>query len=190
MPGPAPKPAGARQRRNKQSTNAKLSLVVNHDVPPMPEAKDWIGQITSSDGNEVPDAPVEWSPAVERWWDDIWSSPMSNEYDDADIHQLYLACFYLQQTLNPYLKMSDRLNSSKSYEATIKNFGLTPMSRRSLQWEIERSEEALAKGAKRRSRTPESDPAPVPAGGVDDPRLAQDEDDQNPFDTSPEYDAG
>jgi hypothetical protein len=190
MPGPAPKNPATRQRRNKQSTNAKLSLVVNHEVPPMPDADDWIGQITSSDGNEVPDAPVQWSDAVETWWESIWSSPMSNEYHDADIHQLYLACFYLQQTLNPYLKMSDRLNASKSYEATIKNFGLTPMSRRSLQWEIERSEEALAKGAKRRSRTPEADPAPVPAGGVDDPRLAADEDDKNPFDKSPEYDAG
>lgn len=190
MPGPAPKNPATRQRRNKSSTNAKLSLVVDHEVPPMPDAADWICQITSSDGNEVPDAPVEWSSAVVTWWESIWSSPMSNEYHDADIHQLYLACFYLQQTLNPYLKMSDRLNSSKSYEATIKNFGLTPMSRRSLQWEIERSEEALAKGAKRRGRTPEADPAPVPAGGVDDPRLAEDEDDQNPFDVSPEFDAG
>lgn len=191
MPGPMPKNPATRQRGNRTATHAKLSLVVNHEVPPMPLAEDWLGRISSSDGQPVEDAPVEWSQAVENWWESIWSSPMSNEYHDADIHQLYLACFYLQQTLNPYLKMSDRLNASKSYEATVKNFGLTPMSRRSLQWEIERSEEALAKGAKRRSRTPDPADAPaVPASGVEDPRLAEDEDDRNPFDKSPEFDAG
>lgn len=187
MPGPTPKSPAARQRRNKTATNAKLSLVVDHEVPPMPPATDWLARLDSEDG------PVEeptWSPAVVAWWESIWSSPMSNEYHEADIHQLYLACFYLHQTVSPYLKIADRLSASKAYEATVKNFGLTPMSRRSLQWEIERSEEAMAKAAKRRARTPDEPAATVPAGEVDDPRLAEDEDDQNPFDTSPEFDVG
>ncbi|WIC89623.1 terminase small subunit [Rhodococcus phage Apiary] len=182
MPGPTPSNPETRQRRNKVAGAAKLSLVVNHEVPPMPPAADWL---VAPMGIDDTDHPTEWSQAVKDWWEDIWSSPMSNEYHDADVHGLYLACFYLQQTLNPYLKMSDRLNASKSYENAVKNFGLTPLSRRSLQWEIERADQAQAQGQKRRARS-SGEEAPKPAL-VEDPRHMEDEDLENPFDKSPEF---
>lgn len=178
---PLPKHPAARQRRNKSSSKATLSLVVDHKVPMMPNPDHWLHR-----PDDVPGPDPVWSPAVEAWWEDIWSSPMSNEFTDADIHGLYLACFYLQQTLNPYLKIADRLNASKAYEAAVKNFGLTPMSRRSLQWEVERAEEAQAKGAKRKARYQDDD-ADSPPVEQADPRGAASEDDENPFDKSPEF---
>lgn len=186
MPGPLPKDPEIRQRKNKSATKAVLSIVVNPEIPEMPPASDWLPSIWS-DSDKKPDDHEEpsWNPAVERWWCDIWSSPMSNEFHESDVHGLYLACFYLQQTLNPYLKMSDRISASKSYEAAVKNFGLTPMSRRTLQWEIERSEEAMRTGAKKRGAETAAQTAANRQVTAGDPREAEDEDDQNPFDNTP-----
>ena len=176
MPGHGqdPKDASTRQRRNKTSTKAVLHAVENPDIPPLPPADEWLG------GIEAEDVEREWPAPVERWWNDIWSSPMSSEFTDSDIHGLYLACFYMAQVLNPWLKMSDRISASKAYETQVRNFGLNPMSRRTLQWEIERTEEAQAKGAKRRARNvpgAEKD-APEPA---DPRRNTEAEAASNPF---------
>ncbi|QGH79244.1 minor tail protein [Gordonia phage Sukkupi] len=175
--GPAAKEASTRQRRNKTSTKAVLHAVDNPEVPPLPAASDWLGGIEdiTGDGEQI---EREWPEPVKAWWDDIWSSPMSQEFVDSDIHGLYLACFYLAQVLNPFLKMSDRISASKAYETQVRNFGLNPMSRRTLQWEIERSEEAQERGRKRRAGRKPKDfvDAPEPA----DPRAVQ-EDNSNPF---------
>lgn len=177
--GAPPKDPSTRSRRHKTSTKAVLHAVENPDIPPLPPAGDWLGGIEDmTTPDEAP--PREWPRPVERWWEDIWSSPMSSEFTDSDIHGLYLACFYMAQVLNPYLKMTDRISASKAYETQVRNFGLNPMSRRTLQWEIERSEEAQAKGRKRRQRT---DPAaesnaPEPA----DPRhVDESKTPSNPF---------
>lgn len=204
MPGPTAKDPETRQRTNKSSTKALLKLVVDHDVPPMPPAEDWLVSIftmpevdgrtkegkeakASAEQYELDDeqSVAVWNPAVERWWSDIWSSPMSNEFHDADVHGLYLACFYLQQTLNPLLKMGDRLNASKSYEAAVKNFGLTPMSRRALQWEIEKVDAAQHEGKIRRRRAEDAQTELDKEIATDDPREAPDEDAENPFDVTP-----
>ncbi|QZD98844.1 hypothetical protein SEA_TRACKER_1 [Gordonia phage Tracker] len=172
--GPAPKPASARQRKNKTSSNAVLRPVENPDIPPLPPAGDWLAsQDEIAAGSPIADR--EWPKPVQRWWEDIWSSPMSSEFVDSDIHGLYLACFYMSQVLNPWLKMSDRISASKAYETQVRNFGLNPMSRRTLQWEIERSEEAQYRGRKRRERKiPDSAPEPADPRGVT-------EDATNPF---------
>ena len=175
--GPPAKDASTRQRRNKTSTKAVLHAVENPDIPPLPPADEWLAGIE----DEEPGAPArEWPKPVQRWWEDIWSSPMSTEFVDSDIHGLYLACFYMSQVLNPWLKMTDRISASKAYEVQVRNFGLNPMSRRTLQWEIERSEEAKAKGDKRRQRArsgPESD-SPEPA---DPRRVDESKSPSNPF---------
>src|SRR5690349_8633919 len=31
-----------------------------------------------------------WHPLVLLWWADLWSSPMSAEYHESDLHQLYV----------------------------------------------------------------------------------------------------
>ncbi|AXH49727.1 minor tail protein [Gordonia phage Pleakley] len=181
MSGPAAKAPGTAARRNKSSTKAVLHLAVDHEVPSLPPAEEWLPTIEeafSKDGDELP--PRDWPEPVVRWWNDIWSSPMSNEFVDSDIHGLYLACFYMAQVLNPFLKMSDRISASKAYETAVRNFGLNPMSRRTLQWEIERSEEARDRGKKRRERTrgqEAADDAPTPT----DPRYTDESTTENPF---------
>lgn len=176
--GPAGKDPSTRQRRNKTSTKAVLKAVEDPDIPALPPADEWLHAIESDDPGSTP--PVEWPQPVVRWWNDIWSSPMSNEFVDSDIHGLYLACFYMSQVLNPWLKMSDRISASKAYETQVRNFGLNPMSRRTLQWEIERTEEAKAKGEKRRQRARSG--AEIDSPAPEDPRRVDEtQAPSNPF---------
>ena len=155
--GPPPSAPGTAARRHKTSTKASLKLAVNHDVPALPPAQDWF-QIDPNANVDTAFPPIDpdtrkpsWPTPVQRWWNDIWSSPMSNEFVHSDIQGLYMAAFYLAQALNPYAKLSDRLASGKAHEACIRNYGLNPMARRTLQWEIERTKEAQERGAKRRA---------------------------------------
>lgn len=173
MPAHSKDPA-TRQRTNKASTRAVLPAEINHDVPPLPAAHQWIGSI-----DEGSDGKVDWSPVVYEWWETIWSSPMSNEFHESDIPQLYLAAFYLQQVTNPWLKVTERLAAGKQHEAMVKNFGLNPMSRRSLQWEIEKVSEAQDRSAHR--RPPKDVPQEPTSPHRPDPRQEIDEDDENPF---------
>ncbi|ATS93084.1 hypothetical protein SEA_PATIO_2 [Gordonia phage Patio] len=184
MPGPAPKPLGTTQRKKAGTSKAVLSTVVDHDIPTLPPAEEWLRTSEELVVAAMADVPPDelahdWPEPVKRWWNDIWSSPMSNEFVHSDIHGLYLACFYMAQVLNPALKMSDRISASKAYETQVRNFGLNPMSRRTLQWEIERSEEAKAKGEARRKR--EANGAPAAAPSRPDPRRRDESGEHNPF---------
>ncbi len=145
MPGPAPKDPSVRARRNQQSTAATLKLV--HDVvePPLPTRL--------------------WHEQTRAWWRDIWASPMAPEFIKADIHGLYALALLvddLWRTEDPKLR--------KELAAEIRQqrmaFGLTPLDRRRLQWQIEQTEEAQAKGTRRRAATPKA------VNKADDPRTA------------------
>ena len=175
MPGPPPKDPGTRQRGNKTSTRATLRAVEDPEIPPLPDARNWL-----ADGPEVHGEAVEWSQPVKEWWRTIWSSPMSSEFDESDIPQLYLAAFYLHQVTNRWLKMTERLAAAKQHETAVRNFGLNPMSRRSLQWEIEKAEDAQARGTQRKERTAEKERARAKPHAPD-PRDADPEDDDNPW---------
>lgn len=144
---PAPKHPSTRARRNKTSTNAVLST--NHTVA-------------------APNLPAHpagaWHEMAEAWWVDIWSSPMAPEFDDSDKHGL----FALAMLVNDFWT-AESVRERKDLAAEIRQqgqrFGLSPIDRRRLQWEIERSEEAQDKGTRRRAKT---EPRDKPAGG--DPR--------------------
>lgn len=145
MPGPAPKHASTRTRRNRTATAATLTTPAKAaKVPPLPSLAD-----------------QPWHPMTVAWWDDLWRSPMAPEYDPSDIHGLYL----LATLVNGFWE-----NPSKELAAEIRLqrqcFGLTPIDRRRLQWEIERSDEAQDRGRRRRSTTPK--PAADPGA---DPRA-------------------
>lgn len=189
--GPPAAPVGTTQRRNKTSTKASLKLAVNHDVPALPPAEDWF-QIDPNANVDTAFPPIDpdtrkpnWPTPVQRWWNDIWSSPMSNEFVHSDIQGLYMAAFYLAQALNPFAKLSDRLAAGKAHEACIRNYGLNPMARRTLQWEIERTKEAQERGAKRRSSSgarASSSPTDGPgAVSAPDPRQNTESGSENPF---------
>lgn len=138
MPTP-PKDPSVRRRNNKSTTRATLRVV--HDV-------------------EAPDLPEgDWHPMAESFWADVWASPMAPELVKADIHGLYVL-----------VALVDRFWSglrSQEVAAEIRlqrqAYGLTPLDRRRLQWEIDRGEEAEDKTTERRAtRRPAGKPAKDP----------------------------
>lgn len=153
---------------SKKGSKATVTLLTGQgleETPPMPPAEDWI-QLptiqtdtrgyndtavlkaaninTDPDPNQFSEEEMkpEWSPAVVRWWEAIWSSPMASEFVKADIHGLFLGCYYLHESLNPFYKLTDRVNAAKAFENTLKNYGLTPSARESLRWNIAQGQAA------------------------------------------------
>lgn len=135
MKGPMPKPRHLRQRRNRVTTEAVLSAEgSSRKQAPQLRPRDRL-----------------WHPMTKSWWHDVWHSPMADEFLEADLHGLYrlavlIDAFWLQPTKE--LAAEIRLQQTA--------YGLTPIDRRRLQWEVERVE----KGRRH--------PAPVPQSA--DPR--------------------
>lgn len=158
--GPPPTDPAKKTRTNKTSTNAKLFAVENPEIPPMPSPEDWVKRL---------DGQSYWNPAVIKWWTDIWSSPMSGEFSQSDIHGLYLGCKQLHESLNPSNKGTEQASFMTKFEQTVRNFGLNPMSRRALQWEIDRGSEAAGRTADREAKAKERAESNGPKA-VKDPR--------------------
>lgn len=142
--GPAPKPAHMRQRKNRASTGALLN---------------------AEHGVQAPDLPDRaWHPLTVAWWEDVWASPMAPEFDSSDRHGLFaLAClvddFWSADTPTERAKLAAEIRLQRQC------FGLTPIDRRRLQWEIERGDEANERTKKRRGK-----PAAKGAAAPADPR--------------------
>lgn len=133
MPGPAPKPQAMRQRRNKSATRATLTMPAegSRPVPRMP---------MRSDGEK-------WHRLTRAWWRDVWASPMSSEYVEADKHALYrLAALIDQFWYEPNKELAGEIRLEQQA------FGLTPLDRRRLEWSIAQTEEATTKRQQRRVR--------------------------------------
>jgi hypothetical protein len=124
-----PKPAAIRQRKNRHTTAATLEAgpAVKPDLPYRDTAH----------------------PMTVLWWETIWASPMTSEWVDADVPDL-LALGMLVDMF--WHKPDPKLHSE--IRMAGREFGLTPMSRRSLQWEVKRVEQAKAAVASTRARDP------------------------------------
>src|SRR4051794_24756945 len=122
----APKHPSARARRNKTPGARTLSAARDPKGPALPKRA----------------SAEAWNPMTVAWWKDIWSSPMSNEYDESDKHGLFVLAVLVDRfwaTGDPQLAGEIRLQRQC--------FGLSPIDRRRLSWEIDRGEEAEAKRA-------------------------------------------
>jgi hypothetical protein len=116
--GPLPKPAAQRQRTNRASTGATLE---------------------SGPAVKVPLEGDHWHKYTLRWWDVIWSSPMAAEWVDADLPSLFRLArlddeFWRSTVVADTVRLASEIRQQQA------QFGLTPMSRRSLQWEVKRVE--------------------------------------------------
>jgi hypothetical protein len=103
---------------------------------------------------------LPWHTDTVGFWREVWASPMAAEFIAADVPGLVLVA-----------RLIDRFNyGDLSLAAEIRLqrqcFGLTPLDRRRLQWEIERGE-----AAEKRRRTLSTTPAVAPTG-TRDPRRA------------------
>lgn len=124
-----PKHSSTRARRNRVAGARTLSAVHDVETPELPELDD-----------------VEWHHMTTSWWNDIWASPMAPEYDDSDVHGLYaLALLVNAFWYQPSTTLASEIRLQRQC------FGLTPIDRRRLQWEIDRGEEASTQTQKRRN---------------------------------------
>ena len=133
-----PKDPALRQRRNKVSTRATLSVDVEskRKAPPLPKHR-------------------QWQRLTRVWWKDVWRSPMAPEFLQSDIHGLYLLAELVDRFwTEPSIQLAVEIRLQRQC------FGLTPIDRRRLQWEVERVE---AVTRKQKSALPLRQPA-------DDPR--------------------
>jgi hypothetical protein len=137
MPGPAPKHPSTRSRRNRSSTASTLTADPTLEAPKLPTRL--------------------WHEQTRAWWRDIWSSPMAPEYDESDQHGLFALAVLVDD-----FWQTDDAKLRKDLAAEIRQqrqcYGLTPIDRRRLQWEIEKVDEAQDRGRKRRGSTPSPEP--------------------------------
>lgn len=156
----------ADQQMSKRGTKATLVaalVAADSTVPPLPaHPPRW-----TSEGEQV---PVEWHTQTEAWWNDVWTSPMAAEWDLSDVHNvLVVALLYNDIWSAPDAK--SRKEALSEYRLQRADLGLSPYSRRRLEWTIETADEAKDRGKQRRERgrQPDAQPAAAPAA-ADDPR--------------------
>lgn len=141
MPGPLPKRNPA--RRNKTATRATLPR--DHKVV----------------APKLPTRETKWHAQTVEWWADIWASPMAPEFERADLHGLFVLAdlvdaFWTAETPKERTALAAEIRLQR------RDFGLTPLDRRRLQWEIERAEDAQDRGQRRRQTSkPAGDPRAV-----------------------------
>lgn len=133
MPGPSAKDASLRGRRNKTATRATLSK--------------------PADDIEKPTLPtsIDWFPEVVAWWNDLWTSEPRKEWINVDTHLLFVAARLYQMMLDPDTKPTAAKALAGEYRQILVQFGLTPMARRTLQWEVLRVEGEKQNAARRAS---------------------------------------
>lgn len=128
MPGPAPKPAALRQRRNKTATAGRFET----EEQPL-ESAPKLG--------EHPDGE-DWNQRTIEFWESLWRSPMAPEFLEADLSGLYVLALLVDRFwVSPSTSLAAEIRMQRQC------YGLTPIDRRRLQWEIvrvERSEQGAA----------------------------------------------
>lgn len=139
---------GPRKADGPSRRKVMQTVLINREdaeIPAMPNPHDYLPIPPGAEGendDEFYDPEFDWAEPVKQWWVDIWTSPMSSEFVNSDIHGLYIACVYLHESLNPHYKLAERLKAGAAWEATIKNYGLTPTARESLRWAVSQGEQA------------------------------------------------
>jgi hypothetical protein len=133
-----PKPPGLRQRRNRVATRAILPSVEESQkrkVPPLYKRES---------------SAEKWHPKVLGWWKALWKSPMAEEYLEPevrgglyDLAELYQG-FWTSKDVREMIAVAAEIRQQEA------RFGLSPVDRRRLQWEIERGNQAEERTKRRR----------------------------------------
>lgn len=134
MPGVPPKHPSARARRNKTPGARTL-------VPVDPK------KVTIPD---LPDLRV-WHPRTVEKWKAVHLSPMFAEYDQSDIEGLLALAilwddFWKADDPTPRVRLMAEIRQNEV------RYGLSPIDRRRLAWEIDRGEQAEQQTQERRNR--------------------------------------
>jgi hypothetical protein len=117
MSGPPPKSAAQRRRRNRAPAPVKLRAKPERKTPTLPGA-------------------THYSKATRAWWATVWASPMAAVWLDADVPALVRLA-----GLNELLEQGEATAMVLAEIRQLEDrFGLSPMARRRLQWELEQVE--------------------------------------------------
>lgn len=117
MPGPPPKPPSQRRRRNATTAPVALSA--------------------TGSKRKVPALPLKRpTAATKAWWATIWASPMAEVWLEADVPGLIRLAELVelghQAGATPLTVLSE-------IRALEDRYGLSPLARRRLQWEVEQA---------------------------------------------------
>jgi hypothetical protein len=127
MPGPPPKPAHLRQRTNKKSTHARIWAPEDPEIPPIPNP-----------------GKRKWHKLTLASWAHAWASPMATQWLETDADALgRLAVLW-----DIFYRAPDA-DALKEIRMQSALFGLSPLDRSRLQWEVSRADEAEHKASKR-----------------------------------------
>jgi hypothetical protein len=136
--GPPPKPAHLRQRANRKAGAATI------EAPKRVSTR----KIPNPDGRK-------WHPLTLASWKTAWASEMASQWLDADADALgRVALLWDEFYKHPNAKVLAEIRLQEQ------RFGLSPLDRSRLQWEINRVEK------------PEPKKPPVQRTGTHDPRRA------------------
>jgi hypothetical protein len=136
--GPPPKDALIRQRSNKKSSAAALVAPENPKVQPLPKGRAWMAE-------------------TKAWWNIVWSSPMAGEYLDSDRAGLVRVAI-LVDDFNAADSPSLRTKLMTEIRLQEARFGLSPVDRARLHWEVAKGEEAERKRQKPKPPVRQKDP--------------------------------
>jgi hypothetical protein len=112
---------------------------------------------------QLPRREKGWHPMVRRWWQSVWQSPMASEYVGPDIRGGLHLLAELHQARWETESVTDLVKVASEIRLQEVRFGLSPIDRRRLQWEIDKGEQAEDRIKRRRPTKKEN-------GGSDDPR--------------------
>jgi hypothetical protein len=136
MPMPLKDPR-TRRRRNVSTTRRTLYLVANRPVPDLPAREDG----------------VDWHERAKELWVKIWGSPMAAELEKPDVEGLILLIDLVHRYwIHPSNVLAAEIRQQRMA------FGITPLDRRRLQWEIDRGEVAEQRTAARRNPPKQGSP--------------------------------
>lgn len=160
------RPADAQlPKKGAKATLVEMLVAANRQIPAMPaHPPKWSG-----DDEDAYRIPVDWHPQTQAWWNDVWTSPMAAEWDDSDLHNLFVLALLYDDIWSADTPKA-RKEASIEYRLQRADLGLSPYSRRRLEWTIETADEAKSRGEKRRRGTSPI-PAPSRGAGKPDPRL-------------------
>ncbi len=134
MPGRLPKNAIIRQRRNRPMSRAILPAEESPRqrrprIPKLPKDKTWC-------------------PFVIRIWIVIWESPVSHQILRADEPAL----IRLMVLYNKFYTGRGGTELASEIRMLEREFGLTPLSRKRLEWTVAQAEEAIGQHEHKRAR--------------------------------------
>jgi phage terminase small subunit len=136
---PVSKPPALRRGHRSSAPRRVLQEVRNPKIPKLPPYCDW-------------------HPAVLDFWDSVWKSPMPQEWTESDRHNVLLAARAMLGAWDPEVRTTARSAAMAECRLILRECGLTPMARRSLQIEIARAEDATERRQAKKGRVPVVDP--------------------------------